>query len=223
LTRTTTLNAAALLFAALFVFLHTRHRNWMDVLCREDGALESLSALFYLLSAGIFLRLFITRRPPNYWHMAFAALFFAAFGEEISWGQRILGLATPEALGGINVQNELNIHNIRSVHESARALGLLVVAAVCYAIPLSNRHSPHFRHLYRRLRVPVFPVECLLVPSIAILFMVVPRLAFDQVVFNLDEAGEFYLSAGFLLFAWRLRHEKLRAPAVDSDHSKNSS
>jgi hypothetical protein len=52
---------------------------------------------------------------------------------------------------------------------------------------------------------------------------VVPRLAFDQVVFNLDEAGEFYLSAGFLLFAWRLCHEKLRAPAVDSDHSKNSS
>jgi hypothetical protein len=151
LTRTTTLNAAALLFAALLVFLHTRHRNWMDVLCREDGALESLSALFYLLSAGIFLRLFITRRPPNYWHMAFAALFFAAFGEEISWGQRILGFATPEALGGINVQNELNIHNIRSVHESARALGLLVVAAVCYAIPLSN---PAFAALQAPVSTP---------------------------------------------------------------------
>ncbi len=42
---------------------------------------------------------------------------FAA-GEEISWGQRIFGLATPDFLIGLNSQDELNVHNI-----STRAFG----------------------------------------------------------------------------------------------------
>jgi hypothetical protein len=33
-------------------------------------------------------------------------------GEEISWGQRVLGLETPETLAEANHQNEINIHNI---------------------------------------------------------------------------------------------------------------
>ena len=40
-------------------------------------------------------------------------LFFA--GEEISWGQQILGFATPNALADINYQNEFNIHNIDDI------------------------------------------------------------------------------------------------------------
>lgn len=37
--------------------------------------------------------------------------FFGA-GEEISWGQRIFDIPTPESIAAINDQNELNIHNI---------------------------------------------------------------------------------------------------------------
>lgn len=33
-------------------------------------------------------------------------------GEEISWGQRLLGFETPELLEEINRQNEINLHNI---------------------------------------------------------------------------------------------------------------
>jgi hypothetical protein len=36
-------------------------------------------------------------------------------GEEISWGQRILGLETPELLEGTNVQGEFNAHNVLEV------------------------------------------------------------------------------------------------------------
>ena len=39
-------------------------------------------------------------------------MFFIAFGEEISWGQRILGIETPESLEGINDQGETNLHNL---------------------------------------------------------------------------------------------------------------
>ena len=36
-------------------------------------------------------------------------------GEEISWGQRLFGIATPEALKETNLQNEINLHNHRSL------------------------------------------------------------------------------------------------------------
>ncbi|MBN2403331.1 MAG: hypothetical protein JXN64_13165, partial [Spirochaetes bacterium] len=39
-------------------------------------------------------------------------LFLWAAGEEISWGQRILNLKTPDILIPLNDQNEINIHNI---------------------------------------------------------------------------------------------------------------
>ena len=46
-----------------------------------------------------------------------AGLMFVAFlfttGEEISWGQRVLGLVTPQSLAGVNGQDELNVHDIR--------------------------------------------------------------------------------------------------------------
>ena len=39
-------------------------------------------------------------------------VFFLIAGEEISWGQRIFDLATPDYLSSVNEQDELNFHNI---------------------------------------------------------------------------------------------------------------
>jgi hypothetical protein len=38
--------------------------------------------------------------------------FFLIAGEEIAWGQRLLGLETPEALERVNRQQEITVHNI---------------------------------------------------------------------------------------------------------------
>ncbi len=45
--------------------------------------------------------------------LAGIGLVFVA-GEEISWGQRIIGFATPDYLLDNNIQEELNLHNIRT-------------------------------------------------------------------------------------------------------------
>jgi hypothetical protein len=45
-------------------------------------------------------------------YLGLAALFFFGAGEEISWGQRILGFETPPALGQVNRQEEFNLHNL---------------------------------------------------------------------------------------------------------------
>ncbi|MBY0406606.1 MAG: hypothetical protein K2Q01_02855, partial [Rickettsiales bacterium] len=36
-------------------------------------------------------------------------------GEEISWGQRLLGFVTPAAIGAVNTQAEFNFHNTHGV------------------------------------------------------------------------------------------------------------
>ena len=48
-------------------------------------------------------------------------MFFIAFGEEISWGQRIFGIETPEYMRTANVQEELNIHNLELFYGDCRS------------------------------------------------------------------------------------------------------
>ena len=89
---------------------------WLE----EDTLIESLTAVFFgVASLGFVL---IARRSvflknkqsgPRYlWVALWALLMFVFMGEELSWGQRIFGTATPEWLDKINLQQETNVHNV---------------------------------------------------------------------------------------------------------------
>jgi lipopolysaccharide exporter len=91
-------------------------------LIREEHPVELLGALA-LLAAGV-ICLIAWRRvgadpawPPlrRLSLLAVGVLFLFAFGEEISWGQRILGIGTPEPLKEANRQDELNLHNVNAL------------------------------------------------------------------------------------------------------------
>ncbi|KAA3640210.1 MAG: hypothetical protein DWQ02_02355 [Bacteroidetes bacterium] len=81
---------------------------------REDGLLENLTVIFTFLA--MFILIFLGIKETK--RIARIFLFLLAFGiflfgmEEISWGQRIFGWETPEALKTINRQEESNLHNI---------------------------------------------------------------------------------------------------------------
>ena len=95
-------------------------------LTKEDGFYEYGGAILFLLTSIAFFVL--VAKPSLYQNKAskpypqrkfflfFAILFFFAFGEEISWGQRILNFATPESLKKLNMQEEFNLHNIDVFH-----------------------------------------------------------------------------------------------------------
>lgn len=100
------------------VLLLRTSRPVADAVIVEDGPIEYLGALALFTGAVLAALTFRRRRAAgaSRWLLAslagLALVLFAAGGEEISWGQRILGISTPEAIARVNVQGEINLHNL---------------------------------------------------------------------------------------------------------------
>lgn len=85
----------------------------------EDGIIENASATLWLLAAiAGTLALFTQKRRLTASRIVLGLLlvfFVLCGGEEISWGQRILGFQGPQQLVALNKQHETNLHNIGSI------------------------------------------------------------------------------------------------------------
>ena len=124
-------------------------------LALEGRLVENLTAAWQL-SAGVLLLIvaWLERRTlPRLIYILGGILMLFFAGEEISWGQQLLGFATPNALADINYQNEFNIHNIDAaiidlaavLYDNLRLpLCIIAVAALLYgkrrllAVPLPS-------------------------------------------------------------------------------------
>ena len=93
--------------------------SWFDWLRSEDGPLEWLQFIEYLLSSIVALLIFVRRKKKKeinslVWLLiAFLALIIA--GEEISWGERLTGIGI-NSISDLNVQGETNFHNLPFFH-----------------------------------------------------------------------------------------------------------
>ena len=92
-----------------------------DVVHGEDKLIEYVGGLALLIGSLAFLLCFLrTRKDPSYTlvkrtaFLLLAITFFFGAGEEISWGQRVFGLDTPDSIAETNKQGELNFHNLDS-------------------------------------------------------------------------------------------------------------
>ena len=197
-------------FALWSVFLYFYNPALLTWITHEDSVSESVSAICYLLAAVIFFMEWIRGGFRNIFILGYAVLFLVVGGEEISWGQRIIGLQTPDSLKELNVQQETNLHNIEGIHQHVRMVGLLVVLTIAVLMPLTQQWIRSIRELYTRLMIPVVPLWTLPITMLALLFMAVPRLVWNETIFTLDEIGELYLSLVFLFFALAVRVQKGR-------------
>lgn len=128
----------------------------------EDGYIEYFTA-FTLLATSVlcFYRAssLINKLPRLFFYFA-ATIFFLGFGEEISWGQRIIGFSTPEDLKQINAQKEFNFHNI---HVDGTNFNKLIFGKVLYTcvfiyflgLPLLYRYKAWFRSLVSKIGLPI--------------------------------------------------------------------
>jgi hypothetical protein len=92
---------------------------------------------------------------------------FVVAGEEVSWGQRLIGLITPAALEAINEQGETNIHNIGFVQAEFWTAELLV-GLYCVIVPLAVAA--------RRFVVPWRPSFALVPPLFLVTWFALARL-----------------------------------------------
>ncbi len=171
--------ATALIVLASFVFGHLNFETLSSGYTVEDGLIESSGAFFFLLASLVFLYSYRKTQPRNLFLLGMALVLFLGFGEEISWGQRIFNIETPESVKEINIQEEINLHNLEIFHRRARGgektgLALLLSIEMLFnlfwftlfiALPLLNRYVPFIQKLVTRLRFPVgtLPIGALFV------------------------------------------------------------
>lgn len=91
-------------------------------LVKEDNLVENAQVLVLLIGAVAAIlasKNFLEKRllmMGGLFFIVSAVLFFIA-GDEMSWGQRLLGLQTPSELGQNNLQKEITVHNINGLHQ----------------------------------------------------------------------------------------------------------
>ncbi|MHC2993558.1 hypothetical protein OB13_18980 [Pontibacter sp. HJ8] len=128
----------------------------------EDGYIELTTAFLLLMTSFwcLYKALSGKRRIPVVFFSVAALVFFFGFGEEISWGQRILGFDTPEELQKINNQNEFSLHNIQirdiSLNRLIFSAGLYTGAFLYFlAFPALYRRNAWFRNLVDKIALPI--------------------------------------------------------------------
>lgn len=135
------------------------------VFAAEDRLVENGTALFLLIASGVLARNALSLRKRGLWvatalTASYALLFFAASGEEISWGQRIFGWQSGDFFAQNNYQGETNLHNLMvGDMRLARAVfgGPLTVVILLYLVvfPLLYPRVRAVRALADRLAAPV--------------------------------------------------------------------
>jgi hypothetical protein len=141
------------------------HQRWFR---GEDKLVEWLTFAGFILASlvmcstfrkfrggmGLFSRAYIA---------GLALFFFVCAGEELSWGQRIFGFKTPEAVKEENEQDEFNLHNIKFEHFHPVVVVSLFMKGFGILLPLVlvigwREHA----HEWRRYIAPVALVPCFL-------------------------------------------------------------
>jgi hypothetical protein len=227
-TNVPTLPAWAWLHAplALFVLLHAAsafapdfYRQWV---IPEDGLVEWLTPLVLISAFSIALSLL--RRAPRglrTWLVLFAIGCFYFAGEEVSWGQRLFGWATPEPWQAINKQSETNLHNLSGLLDSKPRLLLsigMLIGGIVY--PLSSRAR---RILDRIIPTRFWPTRVCTPAAVLALLAGTPARILElssitpPAVLAIGEPGEvkeLYIALFLLLYITALARRETRTPAL---------
>lgn len=138
----------------------------------EDHFFEWVTAISFLLGSIIYLCLYLYSK--NIFFLLIAIVLFFGFGEEISWGQRIIKFHTPEAIRMKNVQKEANIHNLelfnrkdlsgrmKTGFQRLLEFNFLFKASTIFLgiiLPLLVFHIKTVNRLCTRISLPIPPVS----------------------------------------------------------------
>jgi len=183
--------------------------NVYRVLTGEDRLAENLQVYCWLLAFGMGWLVIQRLGKAGRYGMAFLyfcliAGIFVIIGEEVSWGQRLFGWETPDALKVVNRQHETNIHSLDGMVDTFRSLYLLIGAYGTILPVLFYRARPSA--IYQKFISLLVP-HITLVPYFLATFAWRIYLSFwklpEKYYFEISkysEVVELILALGFLLF-----------------------
>lgn len=156
---------AAVLGLIGLVLSHASPEYFKNTYVVEDGMIEWLTVFALVASAILMLKRAWSLkgiRPGLFLFVTVmaAAVFLFGAGEEISWGQRLFSIETPEWLAEKNKQSEMNLHNLVIGGVSINKLvfsKLLGVVLLVYliVIPLLHRKNPGLARTIDALGIPL--------------------------------------------------------------------
>jgi hypothetical protein len=131
----------------------------------EDGFVEWLTVLGLLAGSFTCFYRFFKLRKEKRWMFLTATfllgilLFFAA-GEEISWGQRLFGIESPEYFKQRNTQGETNLHNlvlggVRINRWIFSFLLIFVLSIYIIVVPLLYKRKKWMQNFVRFFGIPL--------------------------------------------------------------------
>ena len=92
---------------------------WFYYFKKEDGILESLQCIQYLVSSVIGLTIYFRVKKKkslnSFIWLILSILCFLLAGEEISWGERLTGISV-YSISNLSIQGETNLHNLPFFH-----------------------------------------------------------------------------------------------------------
>ena len=190
----------------------------------EDGFIEWLTVLALFSTMLVcFRRAWLLRRQAKKLFLGMTILFGLAFlfgaGEEISWGQRIFNIESPEFFQQYNAQGETNLHNtiIKDTKINklvfGKGIGILLLFYLTVFIPM-YRYLPRVKTLVDKFAIPIATNYQIAAYVIALLLIQVGMESSKK-----GELLEFALTNIFLLnfaFAYNRDIFKLNAREADS-------
>lgn len=138
---------------------------------REDGIVENVQVFSYLVSACLLIYFFIKsksetsrylfRTKMNWFYLLLGIYCLLILGEELSWGERIFDINTPERykeLGGISLHNREYLFTLFGINITAARIYFPFVILYFVLIPVINEYSGKMRGFFSRISLPVIPI-----------------------------------------------------------------
>lgn len=209
-----------LLLVFLMIIQHNYAHEIFNKLKKEDGLFEYLTFAAYLIGSGFSLAILKNiwskwRSSWMSWPLLFgflvvAVVFFFIAGEEISWGQRIFNIATPQDYAAVNTQQEITIHNhndvINYVYYAYLYLSLLISLAwlpVKLTIAGGKRFGVNWLYRLGEWMRWVAPRWWMVSWFLPMIVYVPLRETFGYIRYGQwEEMSEMFLSVGLVVYLW---------------------